>query len=460
MEKLTFGYETPPINSIYINGIGKEQAYYDRINERVDEYNKEECHLPFKHILKNTNVPFEDLLVSDCIKQKKKFIYLIEILYSNPAWINERLYQSFSPWPNISEQTKNALCGTGKNQGRGVILLTQLKKQTDSIKNDFIRYEVFKKLHIALDNFGISPKGVVYVGASPELPVLYKKFCKKYKIKKTLKAVYYINYFEKGWSLYFEKYSALGEIFNFQSSKESYGRIRPYKFLCFNREPRAHRKLNLLWMIKKHLLKQGLVSFSIQPDLLRFDKENPLPEDEEFKELMKNQNFIKDLVIDIPGDQLSVSFHKKKPFADTYFSFLIERVFDLKRDKTFLLFPFENFFNINNNWTLLTPKVFKAITNMHPFIILGQKGYLKALRGLGYKSFHPFINESYDVISNPIARTKAVWDEMEKLCSLSLSELHEWYYSLMPVLEHNWGVFLKRMKHSEYDCFIKEMQEW
>ena len=135
-----------------------------------------------------------------------------------------------------------------------------------------------------------------------------------------------------------------------------------------------------------------------------------------------------------------ISFCRKKPFADTYFSFITERVLDTK-----------------SGWSLLTSKIFKTIANMHPFIVLGQKDYLKALRHHNYKTFHPHIDESYDDISDPVLRVKAVWKEVEKLCALSLSELHNWCYSLTPVLEHNWNVFHRRRMSSEYHDFIKKL---
>ena len=217
-------------------------------------------------------------------------------------------------------------------------------------------------------------------------------------------------------------------------------KMRPKKFLCFNNEPRAHRKLNLMWLIDKKLFDQGLVSFNPKVQLLAFDRENILPEDSYFTELIKKYETIETqlpFIVDAPSG-VHISFCRKWPFADTYFSFLTERVY-----------------NCQSGWTLLTPKVFKAICNMHPFIVLGQHGYLASLRSLGYKTFSPFINESYDQIDDPVLRTKAVWEEFERLVSMSLTEMHRWYYSMLPILEHNWNRFLERNKYSEFDDFVK-----
>ena len=35
-----------------------------------------------------------------------------------------------------------------------------------------------------------------------------------------------------------------------------------------------------------------------------------------------------------------------------------------------------------------------------PFIVLGSKHFLKNLRSIGFKTFHPVIDESYDLLDN------------------------------------------------------------
>ena len=199
-----------------------------------------------------------------------------------------------------------------------------------------------------------------------------------------------------------------------------------------------------MWLIKKNIFEQGLVSFYSSENLLRYDKENSLPDDAEFKEVMTDYESVQNrlpFIVDVP-EGFHISFCRRWPFADSYFSFLTERVF-----------------NTPHGWTLLTPKVFKAVCNMHPFIVLGQHGYLASLRHFGYKTFSPHIDESYDDIVDPVERTKAVWKEVERLTSMTLPELHAWHYSLFSILEHNWKNFLQRSKNSEYEKLISALKE-
>lgn len=436
---LYFAYEKKIGERFVSNGLSENTKYFSRWFAQTEEYAAQDCGSPLKSILQATGTHIIDCTVEECLQSGRHFIYPIEILRSNVGWLLPQCYEEHSPWPAISEATKLAL-----QQNQGVLLLTHFKMISDSTRGDPVKFKLFERLHAALEHFKIPASSVIYVGASPELPAIYEKFVNDNRIATPLKTVQYINYLEKGWQLYFENYRKAGEIFDYESSLSESDRVRPFKFLCFNNEPRIHRKLNLMWLHKKNLFHQGLVSFNPAESLLKFDKKNALPADEEFEQLMSGYNSMQErlpMVVDAP-EGVHISFCRRWPFADTYFSFLTERVFDCQ-----------------TGWTLLTPKVFKSICNMHPFVVLGQHGYLDSLREFGYKTFSPYIDESYDKIVDPVTRTKAVWAEVEKLNAMSLQEMHQWYYSLFPILKHNWTNFLHRSKHSEYNNFIKILED-
>ena len=64
-------------------------------------------------------------------------------------------------------------------------------------------------------------------------------------------------------------------------------------------------------------------------------------------------------------------------------------------------------------------------------------GALKVLRDLGFKTFHPFINEDYDNETYHVKRMDMIVDEIKRLCSMSPTEIHDWYWSMKDILEHN-----------------------
>ena len=49
-------------------------------------------------------------------------------------------------------------------------------------------------------------------------------------------------------------------------------------------------------------------------------------------------------------------------------------------------------------------KIFKPVSNLQPFIVFGDYLTLAELRKLGFKTFEPFIDESYDLERDPKKR--------------------------------------------------------
>ena len=52
--------------------------------------------------------------------------------------------------------------------------------------------------------------------------------------------------------------------------------------------------------------------------------------------------------------------------------------------------------------------------------------FLAKLREIGYKTFSPWINESYDEEVDNDKRFFMILDEIKRLCSMSKEEIHKW----------------------------------
>ncbi len=89
-----------------------------------------------------------------------------------------------------------------------------------------------------------------------------------------------------------------------------------------------------------------------------------------------------------------------------------------------------------------TEKTLKPIINLHPFLVVGNPKTLSLIRSMGFKTFDGFIDESYDDIFNPEERVLHVMREVERLCSMTKEEIHDWYASMLPILIHNAEHFL------------------
>jgi hypothetical protein len=94
----------------------------------------------------------------------------------------------------------------------------------------------------------------------------------------------------------------------------------------------------------------------------------------------------------------------------------------------------------------ISEKTFKLICVHHPFIIFGNKNSLHYLRELGYKTFHPYIDETYDTLEC-WERLDAIINSIKKINAMTEIEKLEWFKGMSGILEHNYKV----MKHNSLD---------
>lgn len=94
----------------------------------------------------------------------------------------------------------------------------------------------------------------------------------------------------------------------------------------------------------------------------------------------------------------------------------------------------------------LTEKTFKPIFMKIPFITFCGPGALKDLKQMGYKTFHPYIDESYDEIFDDSERLFAVINEIKRLTAMSITELENYLAPLKEIVKHNYNNFMAR-KH-------------
>tara|TARA_A100000164_G_C21941439_1_gene790938 strand:+ start:1508 stop:2701 length:1194 start_codon:yes stop_codon:yes gene_type:complete len=97
----------------------------------------------------------------------------------------------------------------------------------------------------------------------------------------------------------------------------------------------------------------------------------------------------------------------------------------------------------------ITEKSLRPMRWKKPFIVVGQLNTLKALQKIGYKTFHPFIDESYDTEDDLDKRFIKIMIEVEKLCNKSLDDLQEFNTKIKHILEHNHKHFETRIKSVE-----------
>jgi hypothetical protein len=205
--------------------------------------------------------------------------------------------------------------------------------------------------------------------------------------------------------------------------------IRDKKFLCFNRTLKPHRFMIAYLALKYNLLKNNIFSF------INLNGVNA-------KDIFNRLKFYVDGVDNL--EEIASTIYNLIPYEiDTqHLSVDEKRGFGNENSKkelyitTYLHLVSETRFD-TGDYPFLSEKTFRPIMNLQPFLYIGNHHSLEKLHEMGFKTFHPYINENYDLEEDPKKRMNMIEKEIEIFNNKSMSEIHEWYYSITDILLHN-----------------------
>ena len=208
-------------------------------------------------------------------------------------------------------------------------------------------------------------------------------------------------------------------------------KLRPYKFLSFNRSmDRPHRVANQYMILKHDLLKDGIFSFlnhrnkhhiidHLKQIFPNESEETLLEYSKKIADMLPYEVDTQMLNMDQKESFQNIDVNPKHVYADTYLNIVTE----------------------TNGWNEIdafwSEKIWRPILNLQPFIFIGPYKSLEKLHSLGFKTFHPFIDESYDDERDMTKRILMIEKQIIKFKNMSLKELHDWYYSITDILIHN-----------------------
>lgn len=215
-------------------------------------------------------------------------------------------------------------------------------------------------------------------------------------------------------------------------------RIMSKLFTSMNGQPRLFRVVVLSELIRRGLLEQGFFSMY---NLTGIEDENwikslTLNGSTQFPNahlsLETNLNKIKDklpLTLSRKNNSDSNFFLEDIHYLNnSYISLVCETVFtkdgNLPDDIFYDCFDFSE-------------KTFRTIYYKHPFLLLAKANSLAVLRNAGYKTFHPFIDESYDSIENDEERLFTVMGVLEKMSEFTHEKWIKFQTDVKPIVEHN-----------------------
>jgi hypothetical protein len=231
------------------------------------------------------------------------------------------------------------------------------------------------------------------------------------------------------------------EWFNIEDIREK----RNKWFVCPNRNSNKHHRFSLgCYIESENLWQKFYCSF------LKKAEQKPILDglDKSFYDKLKNASdvFVNRLPIEMDTFSLtesqkesfeSMRAFKKEIYLDSYIHIVTETNF--AKD----IFP--------------TEKIINPITVLQPFILFGAPGYLKYFRSLGFKTFDGFIDESYDLEYNDGKRFEMICNEIKRISELSLDEIHNWYISIIPILEYNRNY---AMEFANRNMFIENLKNY
>lgn len=221
------------------------------------------------------------------------------------------------------------------------------------------------------------------------------------------------------------------------------------KFLCFNRRWRGHRTVLVTLLHALDLLKHGYVSLGKSDDNrvwndVCYRDRYYMQNCEEAVKLMNSVNEemttnFPELYLDtndLVTNRAQLSSSTNYLYEETYFSVVTETFFfGVERPDEYGRF--------------LSEKTFKPVAMKHPFIVVSTPYFLIKFREAGYKSFSPWIDESYDEEEDDSLRMMKIVREIERLCNLPDNERTQFLDEIRKICEHNFYVLMA--KHRPID---------
>lgn len=274
---------------------------------------------------------------------------------------------------------------------------------------------LWESFHKDCLEYNISPEAIIYTTGNSLCKEQYTAWADENNITKRMSVFPYTHfeadmYQESGWGNVPTTFEEQLEYKNSHSIKT---------FNCLQKRLRAHRVWWYIKMFEANILDEGLVSMN------PFNVNNVWLDNQRINEERATKaNSILPLLVHGKGntefdDHFYIRRIQKQVYLDSWVSVISEAGFPDSAGQLFL-----------------SEKIFKPIVSYHPFIIMGDRGSLKELRKMGYKTFDGFIDESYDDLPT-FERFDAIIESIKKI--IAIKDKRAWYESMSDILIHNYN---------------------
>lgn len=389
-------------------------------NQYGDPYWAEFMYPHFKEIdLGIKVVDLDEITLPEFGLRTKKWIISLDISYM--SWTKDM----GDPFASFDERILSAL-----NDGNAYLVLNH---QCESFTTVF-----FHTLYQKLKEFPSVPHNkIIYMVAAADVEQVYNKFVEDYDIPLDKRiSVMYVHHVYKRFN-YLENGLATFD-YDHTVKKER-------KFLSLNRLWHDHRLIMVSLLAERDLLKHGYVSLGVM-DYQKEHAQNKIDfiykKDYGYgKEIEAGYAKIKpDLPlqvdpIDLGVNQFSMTSLPYEYYQKSYFS-LVTSTNGLQTQEQSVGF---------------TEKEIKPILYRHPFILFNLPGALAHLRNMGFLTFSPWFDESYDTETNDFKRLDKILKEVKRLSELTDEQWDVILKEMEPVLAHNYN---RMINYTTEHCYF------
>lgn len=243
---------------------------------------------------------------------------------------------------------------------------------------------------------------------------------------------------------------------------------KPHKYICLNRRPRYGRWYTLGLLSGLGLFNKGIWTFisdvkgtndiRFARDIKRYLDDIGLDRDIGMHQLLCRgiDAVVSKLPLRLEGD---VGVTEASMKNDGSSPMWVQDTIVKKHQEAYFSVVTESFYN--NDWSLkaplLTEKIIKPVACRMPFILVGEAGSLEYFRRLGYMTFSPWIDESYDLEKDPVKRLSMIGTEIKKLCDKPNNELDQIIKEMQPIIEWNFNRLMTNRDATVYATSVKEI---
>lgn len=341
-----------------------------------------------------------------------RYVYLINVtphldMFTGVAPIGSKMNGEYF-WKHMSaEALRDA------QQGVAIVLL-------DYGQENFVEKQTYINLHKGLENSGIHKSNVILALNSFNAKEIYESwFTPEERLIEVFNWPFVATHTVEEFT---NNPHIRVSLQDFQASRNT---LRDNHYLFKIRRARVHRQALLFKLASDDLLQYGDWS-CLSP--IEFDQREYIGLSQRYY-FEFDDDKVKDLISNVPKTlkhESKLDYTQISAWTDTNPDAHISSYFYICTE-TFT----------HGEHKSLTEKVFKPIANFQPFLFMAYPGALKMLQSLGFKTFSPFIDESYDDEIDEGKRLNMIYREIVRLSSMSKEEIHAWYWSMEDILIYN-----------------------